>query len=81
MNRKRRIDRFFENPTALNGASLEKPGHRKPQKDINSIDRAAAAEVLRINSKFSLELYAKVLHFIKPIADRVVEDLRKAGLK
>jgi len=43
--------------------------------------RAAAAEVLRINPKFSLERYAKILPFIQPIADRVVEDLRKAGLK
>jgi len=43
--------------------------------------RAAAAELLRVNPKFSLERYAKVLPFPRPIADRVVEDLRKAGLK
>jgi len=43
--------------------------------------RAAAAEILRINPKFSLERYAKMLPFPQPIADRVVEDLRKAGLK
>lgn len=43
--------------------------------------RASAAELLRVNPKFSLERYAKVLPFPKPIADRVVEDLRKAGLK
>ncbi len=43
--------------------------------------RAAAAEILRINPKFSLERYAKALPFTKPVADRVVEDLRKAGLK
>jgi hypothetical protein len=43
--------------------------------------RAAAAEILRINPKFSLERYAKTLPFTKPVADRVVEDLRKAGLK
>ena len=43
--------------------------------------RAAVAEILRINPKFSLERYAKVLPFPRPIADRVVEDLRKAGLK
>jgi adenylate cyclase len=43
--------------------------------------RAAAAELLKVNPKFSLERYAKVLPFPKPIADRVVEDLRKAGLK
>jgi adenylate cyclase len=43
--------------------------------------RAAAAEILRINPKFSLERYAKILPFTKPVADRVVEDLRKAGLK
>jgi tetratricopeptide (TPR) repeat protein len=43
--------------------------------------RAAAAEILRINPKFSLERYAKILPFPQPVADRVVEDLRKAGLK
>ena len=43
--------------------------------------RAAAAEILRINPKFSLERYAKILPFTQPIADRIVEDLRKAGLK
>ena len=43
--------------------------------------RAAAAEVLRINPKFSLGRYAKMLPFPQPVADRVVEDLRKAGLK
>jgi adenylate cyclase len=43
--------------------------------------RAAAAEILRINPSFSLDRYAKILPFTKPVADRVVEDLRKAGLK
>jgi len=43
--------------------------------------RAAAAEILRVNPKFSLERYAKILPFPQPVADRVVEDLRKAGLK
>jgi TolB-like protein/Tfp pilus assembly protein PilF len=43
--------------------------------------RAAAAEILRVNPKFSLERYAKMLPFTKPVADRVIEDLRKAGLK
>ena len=43
--------------------------------------RAAAAEILRINPKFSLELYAKALPFTQPVANRIVEDLRKAGLK
>jgi adenylate cyclase len=43
--------------------------------------RAAAAEILRINPKFSLERYAKMLPFTKPVADRIVDDLRKAGLK
>jgi adenylate cyclase len=37
--------------------------------------RAAAAEIRRINPKFSLE------HFTHPLAERVIEDLRKAGLK
>ena len=43
--------------------------------------RAAAAEILRINPKFSLERYAKTLPFTRPVAERIVEDLRKAGLK
>jgi adenylate cyclase len=43
--------------------------------------RSAAAEILRINPKFSLERYAKILPFTQSVADRVVEDLRKAGLK
>jgi len=43
--------------------------------------RAAAAEILRINPEFSLERYAKILPFPQPVADRIVEDLRKAGLK
>jgi len=43
--------------------------------------RAAAAEILRINPKFSLERYAKILPFTHSVADRVVEVLRKAGLK
>ena len=43
--------------------------------------RAAAAEILRINPKFSLERYAKILPVPQPVADLVIEDLRKAGLK
>jgi adenylate cyclase len=43
--------------------------------------RASAAEILRINPKFSLERYAKILPFPQPVADRIIEDLRKAGLK
>jgi adenylate cyclase len=43
--------------------------------------RAAAAQILTINPNFSLERYAKILPFPQPVADRVVEDLRKAGLK
>jgi adenylate cyclase len=43
--------------------------------------RASAAEILRINPRFSLERYGKILPFSQPIADHVVEDLRKAGLK
>jgi adenylate cyclase len=43
--------------------------------------RAAAAEILRVNPSFSLQGYAKILPFTKPVADRVIEDLRKAGLK
>jgi adenylate cyclase len=43
--------------------------------------RAAAAEILRINPKFSLERYAKVAPFAQPLAGQMIEDLRKAGLK
>ncbi len=43
--------------------------------------RAAAAEILRINPKFSLERYAKILPYPQPLSDRIIEDLRKAGLK
>jgi adenylate cyclase len=43
--------------------------------------RAAAVEILRINPKFSLERYAKILPFPQPVTDRIIEDLRKAGLK
>jgi len=49
---------------------------------MESEARAQAAEVLRINSNFSLEQYAKA----NPLKnrtdlDRVVEAMRKAGLK
>ena len=43
--------------------------------------RAAAAEILKINPEFSLERYSKILPFLQPVADSIVEDLRKAGLK
>ena len=43
--------------------------------------RSAAAEILRINPKFSLERYAKVTPFTQSLAGRMIEDLRKAGLK
>ena len=43
--------------------------------------RAAAAQILTIDPKFSLERYAKILPFPQPVADLVIEDLRKAGLK
>jgi len=42
--------------------------------------RAEAAEVLRINPRFSVDSYAKV-HAYKDSNDRVVASLRKAGLK
>ena len=44
--------------------------------------RAAAAEVLKINPKFSLEQYAKTIYF-KSQADKekTIDALRKAGLK
>jgi adenylate cyclase len=43
--------------------------------------RAAAAEILRTNPKFSLDRFAKISPFTKPSVERMVEDLRKAGLK
>jgi adenylate cyclase len=43
--------------------------------------RTAAADLLRVNPKFSLDRYAKNLPFPRPMADRIGEDLRKAGLK
>jgi tetratricopeptide (TPR) repeat protein len=43
--------------------------------------RAEAAEVMRLDPKFSLERYAKALPFIQPEVDRVIDALRKAGLK
>ncbi len=44
--------------------------------------RAEAEEVIKINPKFSLESYAKTLPFKNQAQlDRLVEALRKAGLK
>jgi adenylate cyclase len=43
--------------------------------------RAAAAEVLRINPKWSLDRYAKNAPYTQPQVERNIEDLRKAGLK
>jgi hypothetical protein len=43
---------------------------------------AEAAEVLRINPKFSLDLFAKRLpHKDQSVIDNYVDALRKAGLK
>ena len=44
--------------------------------------RAAAAEIMKINPKFSLEWYKKTLYFKNTDdIDRTIEALRKAGLK
>jgi hypothetical protein len=44
--------------------------------------RAAAAEVMKINPKFSLEQYEKTLYFKNQAdRDRTLEALRKSGLK
>ena len=44
--------------------------------------RAEAAEVLRINPRFSVDSYAKTLsNKDQSVNDRVVAALRKAGLK
>jgi hypothetical protein len=43
---------------------------------------AAAAEVLKINPKFSLEQFAKTIYLKNKVdKDRSLEALRKAGLK
>jgi hypothetical protein len=44
--------------------------------------RAAAKEVLRINPRFSVERYEETLPFKDKVAkDRIIDALRKAGLK
>ncbi len=43
--------------------------------------RVEAAEVMRIDSQFSLERYAKTLPLRQALVDQMVENLRKAGLK
>jgi hypothetical protein len=44
--------------------------------------RAEAAEVLRINSNFSLEYFAKTLPFKdRKVINNLIDALRKAGLK
>jgi hypothetical protein len=44
--------------------------------------RAEAAEVLRISPKFSLDYYAKTLGYRdQSETDKIVDALRKAGLK
>jgi len=44
--------------------------------------QAQAAEVLRLNPKFSMERYAKTIHYKNPgDAERDIDALRKAGLK
>ena len=44
--------------------------------------RAAAAEVMKINPKFSLEKYTKTIYFKNQNdIDKTIDALRKAGLK
>ncbi len=43
--------------------------------------RAAAAEILRINPKWSLDRYVKIAPYTQSQIERNIEDLRKAGLK
>jgi hypothetical protein len=44
--------------------------------------RAEGAEVLRLNPKFSVDSYAKILTFKdQSVIDNFVDALRKAGLK
>jgi len=48
---------------------------------FHSISDTSRGPTPSINPQFSLERYAKTLPFTKPVAERIVEDLRKAGLK
>ena len=43
--------------------------------------RAEAAEVLRINPKFSLDFWAKTHQYDQSEKDKLINALRKAGLK
>jgi adenylate cyclase len=43
--------------------------------------RAEASEVMRIDPQFSLERYAKMLTYKQALVDKLVEALRKAGVK
>ena len=44
--------------------------------------RAEAVELLRVNPKFSLDYYAKIISYKdQSLNDRIVASLRKAGLK
>jgi len=49
--------------------------------DREKENRIEGAEVLRIDPKFSIERYIKVLPFDQSIKDRIADSLRKAGLK
>jgi hypothetical protein len=47
----------------------------------NGDARAEAAEVMRINPQFSLEVQKQMSTFKKPLRDRFYADISKAGLK
>lgn len=72
----RRSIRIFGNETALNLTAAYSVFGR------NEEARAAAAEVLRIEPKFSIEYFSKTIVYKNPVdRDRFIEALRKAGLK
>ncbi len=89
----RRTGRFEEAVSALKQAILRSPDNIFPHVSLASTyiqmgrekeARAEAAEVLRINPKFTLDSYAKAMAFVfqdQSDLDDYIDSLRKAGLK
>jgi adenylate cyclase len=89
----RRTYRFEEAVSALKQAILRSPDSIFPHVSLASTyiqmgrereARAEAAEVLRINPKFTLDSYAKAMAFVfqyQSDLDDYIDSLRKAGLK
>ena len=84
-------NRFEEAVSAWKQAILLSPDYIYPHISLAAVyirrgrekeARAEAAEVLRINPKFTLDSYAKTLPFEdQSLIDRIIGALRKAGLK